>query len=368
MKVAIVVDWLVVYAGAERVLEQMINCFPEADLFAVVDFLPEGKRDFIKNKPVTTTFIQKLPFAKKRYRNYLPLMPIAIEQLDVSAYDVVISSSHAVAKGIITGPDQTHICYIHSPMRYAWDLQHQYLKEAKITKGIKSFFARYFLHKMRLWDVRTSNGVDLFIANSCYIAKRVWKVYRREAKTIYPPVDVESFAPAEKKDDFYLTVSRMVPYKKMAMIVEAFNEMPEKHLKVVGDGPEMEAICELVTSKNIEILGYQTDEQVRNYLAHAKAFVYAALEDFGIVAVEALASGTPVIAYGVGGLAEIVTEGTGLLYQEQTAVALCEAIHRFEQLKAPFCAAACHKRALQFNKDHFNQALTECVMKQASSQ
>jgi hypothetical protein len=181
MKIAIVCDWLVTYAGAERFLQELLYCFPAADLFAVIDFVASEDRHFLHNKPVKTTFIQKLPFAKTRYRSYLPLMTLAIEQLDVSAYDLVISSSHAVAKGVITGPDQVHISYVHSPMRYAWDLQHQYLKESGLDKGVKSYLARYFLHKMRLWDQRTANGVDYFVANSEFIARRIWKAYRRTA-------------------------------------------------------------------------------------------------------------------------------------------------------------------------------------------
>ena len=228
MKIAIVCDWLVTYAGAERVLTEIINCFPQADLFAVIDFLPEDQRKFIQNKSVTTTFIQRLPLAKKIYRAYLPWMPLAIEQLDVSQYDLVISNSHAVAKGVITGPDQVHISYVHSPMRYAWDLQHQYLKETGLNKGLKGFLVKRLLHKMRLWDYRTPNGVDHFIANSNFIARRIWKIYRREADVIYPPVDTEKFIPKGAKENFYLTASRMVPYKKMDLIVESFAAMPDK--------------------------------------------------------------------------------------------------------------------------------------------
>jgi hypothetical protein len=177
VRIAIVHDWLVTYAGAEKVLEQIVACFPDADLFSLVDFLDD--RSFLRGKPVTTSFIQKLPLARTRYRAYLPLMPLAIEQLDVSAYDVVISSSHAVAKGILTGPDQVHISYVHSPIRYAWDLQHQYLQQSKLTAGPKSAMARLILHYIRNWDIRTSNSVDGFVANSDFIARRIRKVYQR---------------------------------------------------------------------------------------------------------------------------------------------------------------------------------------------
>src|SRR3990167_6803183 len=195
MKIAIVCDWLVTLGGAEKVLAEMFTCFPDADLFAVVDFLPDDKRDFVLHKRAKTSFIQQLPFAKTSYRAYLPLMPLAIEQLDLSAYDLILSSSHAVAKGVLTGPEQLHISYVHSPMRYAWDLQHQYLKETGLNKKLHGWLARYLLHKLRLWDYRSAAGVDHYIANSHFIASRIRKTYRREAEVIYPPVDTARFVP-----------------------------------------------------------------------------------------------------------------------------------------------------------------------------
>lgn len=203
MKVALVCDWLVTYAGAERVLEQILKIYPQADIFCIVDFIPEGQRDFLLNKITHTSFIQKLPGARKHYKAYLPLMPLAIEQLDVTGYDIVISSSHAVAKGIITGPDQIHISYVHSPIRYAWDMQYQYLEEAGLDRGLKGWAAKLILHYIRMWDYRTSNGVDYFIANSKFIARRIKKVYGREAKVIYPPVDVDAFEYCAEKEDYY---------------------------------------------------------------------------------------------------------------------------------------------------------------------
>mgnify|MGYP002711370635 FL=1 len=272
MKIAVVCDWLVTYAGAEKVLEQILNVFLDADLFALVDFIPEGQRNFIKNKKVTTTFIQNMPKAKTKYRNYLPFMPVAIEQLDLSAYDLVISSSHCVAKGVLTGPDQVHISYVHSPIRYAWDLQHQYLKEAGLTHGLKSKIARLIMHYMRIWDTRTSNGVDYFIANSKFIGRRIWKCYRRKSDVIYPPVDVEKFQLCTEKEDFYMTASRMVPYKKMGLIVEAFNHMSDKKLVVIGKGPEFDKIKKLA-GPNVTLMGYQPDDVLRDYMKRAKAFV-----------------------------------------------------------------------------------------------
>lgn len=232
-------------------------------------------------------------------------MPLAIEQLDVSSHDVVISSSHAVAKGVLTGPDQLHISYVHSPIRYAWDLQHQYLREAALDSGIKGILAKYILHKMRVWDSRTSNGVDHFIANSHFISRRIKKVYGREADVIYPPVDINRFPLFEEKEDFYLTASRLVPYKRIDLIVEAFSNMPDKKLVVIGDGSEMSKIKAKAKS-NIEIMGYQSSNVMLDYMQKAKAFVFAAEEDFGITPVEAQACGTPVIAFGKGGSLETI--------------------------------------------------------------
>lgn len=358
MKIAVVCDWLVTYAGAEKVLEQILNIFPEADLFAVVDFLPENQRDFIQKKKVTTTFIQHMPKARKKYRNYLPFMPIAIEQLDLSAYDVVISSSHCVAKGVLTGPNQIHISYVHSPIRYAWDLQHQYLREAGLTHGFKSKIARLIMHYMRIWDTRTSNGVDYFIANSHFIAKRIWKCYRRKATVIYPPVDIEKFEYCEDKDDYYVTASRMVPYKKMDLIVEAFSQMPDKRLVVIGDGPDFEKIKKKAGT-NISLLGFASDEVLKDKIQHAKAFVFAAEEDFGILPVEAQACGTPVIAYGRGGALEAVraigrdSQPTGVFFKEQTGDSLKAAIEKFEDNSSNIFPESCRKNAEQFSIDVF---------------
>ena len=362
MKTAIVVDWLVVYAGAERVIEQMIACFPEADVFAVVDFVPEDQRAFLQGKTVTTTFIQKMPWAKRFYRQYLPLMPLAIEQLDLSSYDVILSSSHAVAKGVMTGPDQLHISYVHSPMRYVWDLQHQYLQESRLDKGPKSWVARYLLHRLRLWDYISAARVDHFLCNSHYIARRIEKVYRRSATVIYPPVDIDrvgaSGGSPSLKENYYVTASRMVPYKKMPLIAEAFKAMPEKRLIMIGDGPELERV-RAIGAANVEILGYQSSESLRNYLSKARGFVFAGIEDFGIVLVEALASGTPVIAFDQGGATEIVKEATGILYSQQNVPAIIDAVQRFEQTS--FDSEVCVESAKKFGVDQFKQQLRDFV-------
>lgn len=359
-KVALVCDWLVTYAGAERVIGEILKVYPQADVFAVVDFLPEKDRAFLQGKKPKTTFIQKLPGAKKHYRSYLPLMPLAIEQLDVSGYDLIISSSHAVAKGVITGPNQIHIAYVHSPIRYAWDLTHQYLREAGLTKGLKSWLARIILHYIRMWDTRTANGVDGFIANSKFIARRIKKVYGREAEVIYPPVDIENFTCCEEKEDYYLTASRLVPYKRVKLIVEAFNEMPDKKLVVIGDGPEYENI-KAIANDNIELMGYQPTEVLKEKMQHAKAFVFAAEEDFGITPVEAQACGTTVIAYGSGGATETITDETGMFFTEQKKEAIQKAVQTFEQRSC--IPAKCRQNAEQFSPEVFRQGLKDFVDK-----
>lgn len=367
MKTAIICDWLVTYAGSEKVLGEIIHCFPDADLFAVVDFLPEEHRGFLKNKTVTTTFIQKIPFAKKYYRGFLPWMPLAIEQLDLSNYDLVISSSHAVAKGVLTGPNQIHVSYIHSPMRYAWDLQHQYLKESGLNRGIQSYFARKILHQMRLWDQRTANGVDHFAANSQFIARRIWKTYRREAQVIYPPVDLSRFVPQGPKENFYLAASRLVPYKKMDLIVESFAALPDEKLIVIGDGPDMSKI-KAKASKNVEILGYQPIEKLIHYLQKAKALIFAAEEDFGLVPLEAQACGTPVLAYGKGGALETVKDlndphPTGLFFHEQSCDAIVKAVLEFEKFQHRFQPENGVQQAAQFAPERFRKEFFEFVMK-----
>ena len=365
MKVAIVHDWLVTYAGAEGVLEQLLNIFPEADLYSIVDFLPENNRNFIKNKKVTTSFIQKLPKAKTKYRNYLPLMPLAIEQFDLRGYDLIISSSHCVAKGVITGPDQKHICICYTPVRYAWDLQGQYLKESGLTKGLKGWLAKAILHYIRLWDLRTVNGVDEFIAISDYIKRRIWKTYRRESMVIYPPVDVESFEFYDKKEDFYLTASRMVPYKKMDLIVEAFSKMPDKKLIVIGDGPDFKKI-KAKAGKNVTLLGYQPFEVLKEHMQKAQAFIFAAEEDFGITPVEAQACGTSVIAYGKGGALETIVgidkvNPTGVFFKEQTVESICKAVVKFEEVKNKINPKICKANAERFSNERFLREIKEVI-------
>jgi len=364
-KIAIVHEWFVNYAGSERVVEQMLNCYPDADLFSLVDFLPKSQRSFIRNKTSQTSFIQKLPWAKTKFRNYLPLMPLAIEQFDLSKYDLIVSSSHAVAKGVITGPDQLHICMCYSPIRYAWDLQHQYLAEAGLTRGLKGWVARGILHWIRLWDTRTANGVDQFIAISTFIARRIRKTYRRESTVIYPPVDLDQFALRKRKEDFYLTASRMVSYKRIDLIVQAFAEMPEKRIVVIGDGPDFDKIKARATD-NVTFLGFQDSSVLCDYMQRAKAFVFAAEEDFGIAPLEAQACGTPVIAFGKGGALETIVgldaeRPTGVFFAEQSVKAVVDAIGRFEAANHRIFPEACRENAMRFSIDRFRTEFSQFV-------
>jgi glycosyltransferase involved in cell wall biosynthesis len=359
-RIAVVHDWLPVYGGAERVLEHILNVYPEADVFSVVDFIPPGQRAFLRDKPVTTSFIQRLPGAREHYRNYLPLVPLAIEQFDLSAYDVVISNSFAGAKGVITGPDQLHVCMCQSPVRYAWDMQHQYLTEAGLTKGVRAAIARLVLHYIRLWDVRTANGVDAFAANSEFIARRIWKTYRRESTVIYPPVDVDRFTPRAQRDDFYLTASRLVPYKRIGLIVETFTRLALP-LVVIGDGPDLEKIRRRA-GPTVRLMGWQSFDVLKDHMERCKAFVFAAIEDFGIVAVEAQACGTPVIAYGKGGVRETVVDGdTGIFYGEQTVESLGEAVRALEAGRLRFDPARIRANAERFHYRRFQEEFAALV-------
>ena len=370
MRVALVHDWLVTFAGAERVLEQMLGVYPEADLYSLIDFVPAAERGFLGGRKVHTSFLQRLPGMRRRYRSFLPLMPLAIEQFDLSGYDLVLSSSYAVAKGVLTGPDQLHLCMCYSPMRYAWDLQHQYLRETRLDRGVRSALARWTLHRMRIWDQRTANGVDGFIAISRFIARRIWKVYRRESSVIYPPVDVDTFTPQGARENFYVTASRMVPYKRIDLIVEAFAAMPERQLVVIGDGPEGKRIRSK-SAPNVRFLGQQTFTGLRDQLRRARAFVFAAQEDFGIAPLEAQACGTPVIAFGKGGALETIAglddpTPTGVFFGQQTVQSISEAVERFEQEAERITVDACRANALRFAPDRFRREFRSYVDDQLS--
>lgn len=365
MKVAIVHEWLTVIAGSESCFKVFTEIYPNADIFVLVSDEESVKKLGINPNRIKTSFIQKLPKSKTKWKNYLPFFPFAVEQFDLSEYDLIISSSHAVAKGVITNANQIHICYIYSPIRYAWDLYHQYLSEANLNKGIKGFIAKLILHYIRLWDFSTANRVDEFIPISKYIEKRVWRTYRRKSyKVIYPPVAIDDFTLKLDKEDFYLTASRLVPYKKIDLIVEAFSNLPNTKLVVIGDGPEIKKIKEK-GGANVEILGYQKFEVLKDYMQRAKAFVFAAEEDFGIIPIEAQACGTPVIAYGKGGSLETVQgkfvgqkieiTDTGVFFDKQTVHSLIEAVSFFEENVTKFDSKRIRDFAITFDKKIFKE-------------
>jgi len=363
MKKALIHDWFSTYAGAEKCVESFTNIWDDFEIYSLIDFLSGADRNkILKGKRAHTSFIQKLPFAKDKYRNYLPLFPLAIEQFDLSGYDVVLSSSHAVAKGVLTHSNQLHIAYVHTPIRYAWDLYHQYLRESGLDRGLKGMLAKYFLHKIRLWDASTVNRVDHYVANSRYIARRIKKTYGKPSDVIYPPVDVDKFRLREAKEEFYLTASRMVPYKKIDLIVEAFSQT-DKKLLVIGDGPDMAKI-KSKAGKNVELLGFADDETMADLMGRAKAFVFAAEEDFGITPVEAQACGTPVICFGRGGARETVRYGeSGLYFMEQNTKELLAAVAKFEQNYDKFEPTKIRENSLKFSRARFEAEIKSYVEK-----
>jgi glycosyltransferase involved in cell wall biosynthesis len=367
VKYALVHEWLTPKAtgGSELVVQAILNSF-EADLYALIDFESTNKESYLFGRNIGTTFLQHFPGSQNGVQKYLPLLPFAIEQLDLRSYDIILSSAHTVAKGVLTTPTQMHVCYCHTPMRFAWELTFDYLRSSQMGRGLPGVFTRYLLHQLRQWDVLTANRVDYFIANSQNTARRIWRCYRRSATVIYPPVNIERFPFLETKQDFYVTVSRLVSYKQVALIVRAFNQL-QRPLVVIGGGAELKEIQKLA-QPNVQILGAQPDEVVEKYMSEAKAFVYAAYEDFGIAVVEAQACGTPVIAYGAGGALETVLDidqhpknGTGLFFEAQTVAALVEAVERFEQCAKNFHPEIIHAHARQFAPTIFQKHYQDFV-------
>lgn len=359
IKIAIVHDWLVTDAGAEKVLRAILELYPDADIYSLVDFLSEKNRNsIVGDREIQSSFIAKLPFAKRYFRNYLPLFPIAIEQFNLSKYDLIISSSWAFAKGVLRHSNQTHICYCHTPIRYAWDFYYEYTKD---LNPIKAFFVKYFLHKIRIWDIASVNRVDYFISNSNFIKNRIKKNYNRDSKVIYPPVDIERFRLCFSKENFYLSASRLVSYKKTKLIVEAFNQMPERELIVIGDGEEFEEI-KAIAKSNIKVLGYQPYEVLIDYMQRSKGFVFTSLEDFGIIPIEAMSCGTPVIALNDGGTKESVVDGiNGVHFESQSRDDIIDAVIRFEKME--FNYEAISRYALNFSKENFKREFSKYIDK-----
>lgn len=366
MRIAIVHDWLDTWGGAESVLAVLLDLYPEADLFAIVNFLGESDRARLGGRKVRTSFIQHLPFARRHFRKYLPWMPRAVERFDFSAYDLVISSSHAAAKGAMTGTNQLHICLCYSPARYAWEFEQQYLDDAGLDRWPLAAIARRTLRRFREWDLRAAKRVDRFVAISNFIARRIERCYGRTAEVIYPPVDVDRYAvAAAERDSFYLTLSRLVPYKRVDLLVAAFAGMPGRRLIVAGDGPDMQALADAAPA-NVRLVGRVTDAERDRLLATARAFVFAAEEDFGIAPLEAQACGTPVIAFCRGGVAETVRgldadAPTGVFFDEQTSAAIRDAIVAFERSSDRITAAACRANAQRFDVAAFRQRFGDFV-------
>lgn len=362
MKIALVHEWLVFYAGGERVFESFTNIWKDADVFALVDFLNDEHRKIIlKGKHAHTTFIQKLPFAEKKFRSYLPLFPLAIESLNLSKYDVIISSSHAVTKGVRKRPNQLHISYCHSPMRYIWDEAETYFEAAKLNKGFKKIVATKILNYLRKWDLKTAQRPDYLIANSIYIAEKLKRIYKRDSTVIYPPVDVDKFECVENKDDYYFVASRLVPYKRIDLIVEAFSQMPDKRLVIAGTGPELNKLKSNFLV-NVEFIGYQDEKSLKELMQKAKAFVFTAEEDFGIVVVEAMACGTPVIALNKGGTAETVVDGkTGILFENQNVEDIKNAVRRFEIIEDSFNHKEISEYTKKFSRKIFEEKIKQYV-------
>ena len=362
LKTAIVHDWFTGYAGSEKVVESLTNIWKDADIYVLFNFLNEEEQKIVvKNKIPITSFLQRWGSVRRNHRRFLPIFPYVIEQFDLSKYDLVISSSHAVAKGVLTNSNQLHINYCHTPIRYAWDLTHQYLRESNLSSGLKGVIAKAVLHYIRMWDVSASNRVDYFAANSKYIAKRINKIYKRDAEVIYPPVDTDKFLFETKKEDFYLTASRLVPYKRIDIIAEAFSKMPDKKLYVIGDGPDEKKIRSKLTS-NIEFFGYLKREELKKYMQKAKAFIFAAEEDFGITMIEALSCGTPVIAYNKGGASETILENeTGILFDEQSPENIIDAVNKFEKLERKFNPESLNIYAKQFSRKIFEEKIKRFI-------
>ncbi len=360
MKIAIIHDWFTTFAGSEKVIQQLLQLYPQADLFSLIDFLPAKDRALLNDVPIRTSFLQSLPMMRQHYRLYLALMPLAIEQLNLSGYDLVLSNCHAVSKGVRTAPGQLHISYIHTPIRYAWDMQDEYLALSGLKNNLRGLAAQALLGGIRRWDVAAAQRPNRLIASSAFVAERIQTHYGRSASVIHPPVDTDYYTPSNTvREDFYLTAGRLVPYKRVDLIAQAFQSMPEKRLVILGDGPDAAKIKRLCGS-NIRWLGYQPNDVLRDHLRRCKAFVFAAKEDFGILPLEAQACGTPVIAYGEGAVREtLIPLGRGaeiptaIHYPQQTPAEICTAILTFERQLEQFTPAACQQNAARFNPERF---------------
>lgn len=361
--VAIVHDWCPAFRGGERVLAQLCKLFPSADVFTLFDFLPpEVKEEYFAHVVFHTSVANRLPMVDKYYRSLFFLCPFLVEQFDVTNYDVVISSSAAFSRGVLTRPDQPHLCYVHSPIRYAWDEQFSYLSQGRLGFGPTGLLFRYAMHRLRAWDTRTAHGPDLMLANSCYVRSRIRRIYGRGAKVVYPPVAIDEADYCAEKDDYYVAASFLAPYKRTDLVIQAFNEMPSRKLLVVGEGQQSAGLRKLA-GKNVSFSGFLPRHEYVRAVAHAKALVFAGCEDFGIALAEAQAWGTPVIAFGRGGARDIVRpvgmvdRATGLLFKSQAVAAIKEAVEYFEVNRRAIQPSACRDNAGRFSVDRFNREI-----------
>lgn len=356
MKVAIVHYWMVAMRGGEKVIEALLDIFPEADIFTHV-YDPRAVSEKIARQQVATTFIQHLPFSRHLYQNYLPLMPLALEQLDLRGYDLVISSESGPAKGVLTSPGCPHICYCHTPMRYLWDMYHEYKKG---TGPIKRLLMVPLIHYLRMWDVAAAQRVDYFVANSTNVARRIQKIYRRDANVVYPPVAIDDFYISDEQDDFYLMVGQLVGYKRADLAVRVFNKIGRR-LIVIGEGEQF-SLLKKIAGPNISLMGRQPFSVIQEHYAKCRALIFPGEEDFGIVPVEAMASGRPVIAYGKGGALETVEKGkTGMFFRNQTEESLISAIQIFEKNESLFNPETCREHAKKFSSENFNKRFKKLI-------
>ncbi|HEV8029138.1 MAG TPA: glycosyltransferase [Stellaceae bacterium] len=356
MKVAIIHYWLVGMRGGEKVVEALCDMFPTADVYTHV-YRPERISESIRRHSVKTTFIARLPFSRRHYQKYLPLMPLALEQLDLQDYDLVISSESGPAKGVITRPDALHVCYCHTPMRYVWSGYHSYRGRSNpLTKAVMPAL----MHRLRMWDLASAARVDHFIANSHNVAERIKKYYRRDASVIYPPVEMQGVDLHRRTEDFYLFVGQLVPYKGADVAIAAFNRMG-KRLVVIGHGEDYQRLRKM-SGPTVELVGWQDAATLQDYYARCKALVFVADEDFGMVPVEAMSAGRPVIAYGRGGALETVLPGkTGVLFESQTVDSLISAVDHFESVADTFDRTRIAAHAAAFSKTVFNAQMAETL-------
>ncbi|MBY0227248.1 MAG: glycosyltransferase [Hyphomicrobium sp.] len=365
--VALVHDWCPSFRGGERVLSELYQTFQPAEIFTLFDFLPaEVKQRYFPNARFHTSALNALPWIEKYYRASFFACPFFMEQFDVTHFDAVISSSAAFARGIITRPDQPHVCYVHSPVRYAWDEQFNYLEQGNLGYGPKGLAFRYFMHRLRNWDVRTAHSPDVMVANSNFVRARIKRVYGRDALVVFPPVDLEEMAFTTEKDDYYVTASFLAPYKRTDLVVKAFRSMPNRRLVVVGEGQQSSALRDLA-GPNIEFTGFLERSEYIRTVANARALVFAGCEDFGIALGEAQACGTPVIAFGRGGARDIVSSlgqsrnPTGFLFSRQTAESIVDAIEAFECNASAILPDACRENAGRFSADEFRRRMVRAL-------